>query len=74
MRCLEVCRVLGVHYFEENFLQVCLIGLILNDLTELDSINLRGHEPLQFVEEALLLGQYRLQRRCNRVGKLVLKG
>ena len=73
VRRLKVGWVLGVHYFEENFLQVCLIGLILNDLTELDSVNLRCHEPLKFVEETLLLGKYRLQSRCNRVAELVLK-
>ena len=61
-RLLELVGVLGVENLKQDLLHVRLIGLILHDLTELDPIDFGRHQPLYFVEKALLLGKDRLER------------
>ena len=52
---LEVIGILRVHDLEQNLLHVRLISLILNDLTELNSIDFCGNKPLYLIEKVLLL-------------------
>ena len=54
-RLLELVGVLSVKYLKQDLLHICLIGLILHYLTELDPIDLCRHKPLYFVQKALLL-------------------
>ena len=52
-------------------MQVRLVGLVLNYLAELYPVDLGRHEPLEFVEDALGLGEYGLQY-CAELGAEVL--
>ena len=55
IRLLEIIRVLCVDNLEQNLLNIGLISLILNDLTELNAINFCRNEPLHLIKQALLL-------------------
>ena len=54
---LQVVGVLCVHYLEKDFLNICLIRLVLNNLAKLDSVDFGRNKSLHFVEEAFLLWQ-----------------
>ena len=64
VRLLEIIRILHIDNLEQDLLYICLICLILNNLTELDAINFCRHEPFHLVKQALLLTKYGLKRRC----------
>ena len=54
---MEVVGILGVDDLEEYLLDISLVGLILHDLAELDSVNFCRNESLHFIEETFLLGE-----------------
>ena len=56
--CLQIIDILGIDDLEDDLLEVSLVGLVLNDLTELYSVYFGGDQSLKFVEETLLLSQY----------------
>ena len=55
IRLLEIIRVLSIDNLEQNLLYIGLISLILNDLTELNTINFCRNEPFHLIKQALLL-------------------
>ena len=55
IRLLEIIRVFSVDNLEQNLLHIGLISLILNDLTELNTINFCRNEPFHLIKQALLL-------------------
>ena len=48
--CLQIIDILGIDYLKDYFLEVSLVGLVLNDLTELDSVYFGGDQSFKLVE------------------------
>ena len=64
-RLLQVLSILRIDDLEQDLLNVGLVRLVLDDLTELNSVYLRRDQSLHLVEKILLLGEDRLESRRN---------
>lgn len=58
---LKIVGIFGVDDLEEDLLHVCLVGLVLHDLAELNAVHLGRDQPLHLIEKVLLLTQDGLQ-------------
>ena len=63
-RLLKVISVFRIENLEEDLLNIGLIRLVLDDLAEFYPVYFSSHQPLDLIEQALLLGQNGLKSRC----------